>query len=185
MRALIVYHSDYGSTGKMAQAIAAGMRSAAADTQIELKQAAQTSPDDLCGADVIVFGTPVHMGGMAWQMKKLIDEAASLWMEHALQDKIGGVFVSGGGFGGAGGGAELTMVSLHANFLEHGMLVVGFPNSSLGYADGGLHWGAYARSGNHAGMPEGIGDAQLTAARSYGAHLIEVAAKLAGKPFAT
>ncbi len=178
MNVLIAYHSDYGSTDKMAKAIAAGMRSAAAETHIELKQAADTSPNDLLSADIIVFGSPVHMGSMAWQIKKLIDESASLWMENALQGKVGGVFVSGGGFGGAGGGAELTMAGLHANFLEHGMLVVGFPKSALGYAEGGLHWGAYARTGNHEGMPAGISDSQLTAARSYGAHLIEVAGKL-------
>ncbi len=180
MHVLIAYHSDYGTTEKMAKAIAAGMRSATADTQIELKQAANTSPDDLLTADIIVFGTPVHMGSMAWQMKKLIDESAGLWMENALEGKVGGVFVSGGGFGGAGGGAELTMAGLHANFLEHGMLIVGFPKNALGYAEGGLHWGVYARSGNHEGVPEGINDSQLTAARSYGAHLIEVAEKLFG-----
>jgi len=177
---LIVYHSDYGNTEKMAKAIEAGMRSSASDTHIELKQAVDASPNDLLGADIIVFGTPVHMGSMAWQMKKLIDEAASLWMENALQGKLGGVFVSGGGFGGSGGGAEMTMAGLHANFLEHGMLVAGFPKSSLGYADGGLHWGAYARSGSHDGMPQGISDSQLTAARSYGAHLIDVAERLYG-----
>ena len=178
MNVLIAYHSDYGSTEKMAKAIAAGIRSAAADTHIEFKRAADASASDLLSADIIVFGSPVHMGSMAWQMKKLIDESASLWMENGLQGKVGGVFVSGGGFGGAGGGAELTMAGLHANFLEHGMLVVGFPRSALGYAEGGLHWGAYARTGNHEGMPAGISDAQLTAARSYGAHLIEVAEKL-------
>ncbi|PJC71114.1 MAG: Trp repressor-binding protein, partial [Zetaproteobacteria bacterium CG_4_8_14_3_um_filter_59_5] len=107
-------------------------------------------------------------------------EAAVLWMENVLQGKLGGVFVSGGGFGGAGGGAELTMAALHANFLEHGMLVAGFPRNALGYAEGGLHWGAYARSGNHEGMPAGVVDSQLTAARSYGAHLIEVGERLFG-----
>jgi len=180
IKVLIAYHSDYGSTEKMANAIAAGMRSNAPETRIELKQATDTTSDDLLLADVIVFGTPVHMGSMAWQMKKLIDETAPLWMENALQGKLGGVFVSGGGFGGAGGGAELTMAGLHANFLEHGMLVAGFPKSSLGYADGGLHWGAYARSGNHEGMPHGVNDSHLTASRSYGAHLIELAERLFG-----
>ncbi|HCS13002.1 MAG: Trp repressor-binding protein [Zetaproteobacteria bacterium CG06_land_8_20_14_3_00_59_53] len=180
MQVLITFHSDYGSTEKMARAVAAGMRSAAPETRIELKQAVDTTLDDLTGADIIVFGTPVHMGSMAWQMKKLIDEAAVLWMENVLQGKLGGVFVSGGGFGGAGGGAELTMAALHANFLEHGMLVAGFPRNALGYAEGGLHWGAYARSGNHEGMPAGVVDSQLTAARSYGAHLIEVGERLFG-----
>lgn len=178
MRVLIVFHSDYGSTEKMARAIAAGMRQSEPQCDIELQSPGDTTPDDLLAADVIVFGTPVHMGSMAWQLKKLIDEASCLWLENSLQGKLGGVFVSGGGLGGAGGGAELTMAALHANFLEHGMLVAGFPRTSLGYADGGLHWGLYVRSGNHEGMPSGIGDAQLTAARSYGAHLIEVAERL-------
>lgn len=178
MRVLIVFHSDYGSTEKMARAIAAGMRQSAPEYDIELKRPEATLPDDLLAADIIVFGTPVHMGSMAWQMKKLIDEAASLWLENSLQGKLGGVFVSGSGFGGAGGGAELTMAALHANFLEHGMLVAGFPRNSLGYADGGLHWGVYARSSNHEGMPEGVSDHQLTAARSYGAHLVELAERL-------
>jgi len=55
---------------------------------------------------------------------------------------------------------------------------VGFPKTALGYAGGGLQWGPYARSGNHEGMPADLTDAQLTAARSYGAHVIEVALKL-------
>jgi len=177
IKALIVFHSDYGSTEKLAHAIASGMRSSRKAVDIELKQAAETSPDDLRHADILVFGSPVHMGSMAWQMKKLIDATSGLWMENALQGKIGGVFATGGGFGGAGGGVELTMSALHACFLEHGMLVVGLPKDALGYADGGLHWGAYARTGNHDGMPDGIKDKQLTSARSYGVHLIEIAGK--------
>jgi len=177
MQVLIVYHSDYGNTEKMAKAIATGINAANSHVGIQIQQAKATSPDDLVTAEVILFGTPVHMGNMAWQMKKLIDDCSKLWMENALEGKVGGVFATGGGFGSAGGGVELTMSSLYSNFLEHGMIVVGFPKTALGYADGGLQWGPYARTGNHEGMPEGITDAQLTAARSYGAHMIEVAEK--------
>jgi len=113
-----------------------------------------------------------------WQMKQLIDRAAKLWMEGALEGKVGGVFATGGGFGGAGGGVEQTMIALHSNFLEHGMLVVGFPKSLPGYADGGLQWGPYGRSGNHEGIPDTVSDSALTAARSYGSHLVEVASKI-------
>jgi len=180
MRTLIVYHSDYGNTEKMARSIAAGVR-AASSVEIDLKQAANASPQDLTDADVIFFGTPVHMGSMAWQLKRLIDDAAKLWMENALAGKVGGVFVTGGGFGGAAGGAELTMMSLYSHFLEQGMTVVGFPKDAIAYADGGLQWGPYARTGNHEGMPAGITDAQLAAARSYGAHVIEIAESLLGR----
>ncbi|MBL4775148.1 MAG: NAD(P)H-dependent oxidoreductase [Mariprofundus sp.] len=178
MNVLIAYHSDYGNTQKMAEAIAAGMKVGQADIVLSLKTAADTGLDDLTNADVIVFGSAVHMGSMAWPLKKLIDQAAKLWMDGSLEGKVGGVFASGGGFGGAGGGVEQTMISLYSNFLEHGMIVIGLPKSLPGYADGGLQWGPYGRSGNHEGMPNGISDAALVAARSYGAHLAETAANI-------
>jgi len=175
---LIVFHSDYGNTKKMAEAIAAGARATGLARDIVSRTADEARLEDLCGADVIFFGTPVHMGSMAWPMKKLIDQAGKLWMEGGLEGKVGGVFATGGGFGNAGGGVETTMVALHAHFLEQGMIVVGFPKSLPGYADGGLHWGAYGRSGNHEGMPATVSEAALVAARSYGAHVVEVASRL-------
>lgn len=182
MNILIAYHSDYGSTEKMAEAIAAGIRVSQPNGAVYLKTATETTLDNLLNADVIIFGTPVHMGSMAWQLKRLIDGAARLWMEGALEGKIGGVFASGGGLGGAGGGVEQTMVSLYSNFLEHGMIVIGFPRSLPGYADGGSQWGAYGRTGNREGMPAGISEATLAAARSYGAHVAEVATNIITEP---
>jgi len=179
MQVLISYHSDYGNTEKFAQAIAAGISNAMPESRLILKQATDTTLSDLQQADVIFFGSPVHMGSMAWQMKKLIDEGSKLWMEDLLAEKIGGVFATGGGFGNAGGGVEQTLIALHANFLEHGMVVIGFPKNLPGYADGGLQWGAYARTSNHEGMPQGMQEASLTAARSYGAHVVGIAARLA------
>jgi len=178
MHVLIAYHSDYGNTKKMAEAIAAGMKVGQADITVSVTSAADTSLADLTDADVIVFGTAVHMGSMAWPMKKLIDQASKLWMDGSLEGKVGGVFATGGGFGGGGGGVEQTMISLYSNFLEHGMFVIGFPKSLPGYADGGLQWGPYGRSGNHEGMPAGVSDAALAAARSYGSHLAETAANI-------
>ncbi|MDQ6957028.1 MAG: flavodoxin domain-containing protein, partial [Mariprofundaceae bacterium] len=69
MHILIVYHSDYGSTEKMAQAIAAGASANQPDCHVSIKQAADTALNDLQQADVIFFGSPVHMGSMAWQVK--------------------------------------------------------------------------------------------------------------------
>jgi len=178
MHALISYHSDYGNTKKMADAIAAGMKASQPNIHIVLKNAADTELDDLQHADIIIFGTSVHMGSMAWPLKKLIDQAGKLWMDGSLEGKVGGVFATGGGFGGAGGGVEQTMISLYSNFLEHGMIVIGFPKSLPGYADGGLQWGPYGRTSNHAGMPDGMNEAALIAARSYGAHLAATSAHI-------
>jgi multimeric flavodoxin WrbA len=82
---------------KMAEAIVSGFKASQAAASISLKIASDVSAHDLLHADVIIFGTPVHMGSMAWQLKKLIDETAKLWMEGALEGKIGGVFATGGG----------------------------------------------------------------------------------------
>jgi len=180
MRIFIVYHSDYGSTEKMAQAIAAGASASQSDCHISIKQVTDMALDDLQQADVIFFGTPVHMGSMAWQMKKLVDETSKLWMENLLEGKVGGVFATGGGFGSAGGGIEQTLISLHSNFLEHGMVVIGFPKSLPGYADAGLQWGVCARTSNHEGMPQGISETALVAGRSYGAHVAAMAAHILG-----
>jgi len=178
MQVLISYHSDYGNTGKMAEAIAAGYRACDATAMLAVKPVQETELNDLLDADVIVFGTPVHMGSMAWPLKQLIDRAGKLWMEGALEGKLGGVFATGGGFGSAGGGVEQTLISLHSNFLAHGMVVAGFPKSLPGYADGGLQWGVYGRSGDREGMPGAIAESSLVAARSYGAHLAEIAERL-------
>ena len=182
MQVLIAYHSDYQHTQSVADAVAAGVHAALADegetASVDVKQAADVSLEDMRQADVLIFGSPVHMGSMAWQMKQLIDSGSKLWMAGELEGKMGGVFATYGGYGGAGGGVEQTLMSLHANFLEHGMLVCGFPRSLSGYADAGLHWGLAVRTGNDEGMPEGVSDSSLVAARAYGAHIAETALRL-------
>ncbi|MDX8409512.1 MAG: NAD(P)H-dependent oxidoreductase [Mariprofundales bacterium] len=179
MQVLILYHSDYGNTEKMAQAIAKGAQTAADDVRCSLVRVEEATMDQLVAADVIFLGSPVHMGTMAWKVKKLIDDCGKLWMENALAGKVAGIFATGGGLGNAGGGVELTLISLFANALEHGMIAVGFPKNLPGYANGGLHWGAYARCANAEGMPQPISDDALVAGRSYGAHVTEVALRFA------
>ncbi len=178
MNILISFHSDYGHTEQMAQAIAAGCRAECMDANIHTKQAEYTTLEDFEHADVIFLGTPVHMGSMAWPMKKLIDSTSKLWMETLLEGKVGGVFACSGGLGGAGGGIELTLSSLHAFMLEHGMIAVGFPKNLPAYADAGIHWGVAARTGNHDGMPEAISEGALAACRSYAGHVCRLAQKL-------
>jgi NAD(P)H dehydrogenase (quinone) len=182
MNIFIAFHSDYQHTQSVADAIAAGAKATLADAgvaaEVQLKQASEVSLDDMQAADVIIFGSPVHMGSMAWPMKQLIDKGSKLWMAGKLEGKIGGVFATYGGFGGAGGGVEQTLIALHANFLEQGMMVCGFPRSLSGYADAGIHWGLAVRTGNDEGMPEGVKEGALVAARAYGAHVVETALKL-------
>ena len=73
-RLLIVYHSQRGSTGRMAQAALDGAR----DPEIEnvetrLMRAAEAEPDDLLWAQGLLIGTPENFGYMSGGMKDFFD----------------------------------------------------------------------------------------------------------------
>jgi NAD(P)H dehydrogenase (quinone) len=177
---LIVHASDYGSTTKMAEALAEGVRDAGG-TPV-LVNAEEATADHFTAADGIVFGSPVHMGSPDWRIKKLIDTVCSgLWMKDALSGKVGAVFATGSNFGGAGGGAELTLLSLLNNVAELGMLIVPLPKHTPGYREGGLQWGAYSQAHDKDMKPVGLREDQLVAVRHHGANITRVAALTAGK----
>ena len=143
---LIVYATSYGNTKAMAESTAAGARSVNG-TQVDIKDAESATNEDVLACDAMIVGSPVHMGSPDWRVKKFIDTICSkLWMKDALNGRVAGVFVSGGGFGNAGGGCELTMLALLNNFAELGMIMIPFPKNTPGYRMGGLQWGPYGRS---------------------------------------
>ncbi|HPO14535.1 MAG TPA: NAD(P)H-dependent oxidoreductase [Candidatus Hydrogenedentes bacterium] len=180
-KVLVIYASDYGSTRKMAEAVAEG---AVGIPGVEalIRNAEETTAEDMTSSQAIIFGTPVHMGSMDWRVKKLIDTVCSgLWAKDALTGKVGAVFATGGGLGSAGGGAELAMLSLMANLAECGMILVPLPKHTPKYEYGGLHWGPYARTTNLAHEPIGVSEEQLAVAKTHGANVARVAVALAGK----
>lgn len=180
-RILVIYESDYGSTGKMAQAAAEGINGVdGADAVI--KKAEEVSADDFTNADGVLVGTPVHMGSMDWRIKKMIDTiCGGLWMQDKMNGKVAGVFASGSGFGGGGGGAELTMLSLLNNFAELGMIIVPLPKNTQGYKNGGLQWGAYGRSADIDMQHNGVDDEVIELSRRHGANIARAAQALAGR----
>lgn len=175
---LVIYESDYGSTGKMAQAIADGIKTVA-DAEAVLKKAEEVSAEDLTTADGVLVGTPVHMGSMDWRIKKMIDSVCSgLWMQDKMNGKVAGVFASGAGFGGGGGGVELTMLSLLNNFAELGMIIIPLPKNTIGYKKGGLQWGPYGRSADIDMQHNGIEDDVLELSKHHGASVARAAQAL-------
>ncbi|MDE1950461.1 MAG: flavodoxin family protein, partial [Burkholderiales bacterium] len=77
---LIVYHSMTGGTRQMAEAAAAGARSAAdggadARPQVRLLHAPQAGPADLLGADGYLFATPENLAAIAGLMKDFFDRS--------------------------------------------------------------------------------------------------------------
>jgi len=177
-RILVIYESDYGSTGKMAQAAADGVNGVSG-VEAVVKKAEEVSADDFTGADGVLIGTPVHMGSMDWRIKKMIDTVCSgLWMQDKMNGKVAGVLASGAGFGGGGGGAELAMLSLLNNFAELGMIIVPLPKNTEGYKKGGLQWGPYGRSADIDMQHNGVDDDVIELSRRHGANIARAAQAL-------
>ena len=180
---LIVYATDWGSTKKMAEAVAAGVETVE-EGQATVKTAEKASVEDVAATDALILGSPVHMGSMDWRVKQFIDRVCSQhWMGDNVVGKVGAVFASGGGYGNAGGGCELAMLAMMNNLAELGLLLVPLPKNTPGYPKGGLQWGPYGRSMTEDLQPieGGVPDERLEAARNHGANVARVAAAITGK----
>lgn len=128
---LVVYHSGTGNTAKMAEAVAAGAKSAGAD--VTVKKAGETTPDDLLEAEGIIIGSPTYFGLMASEIKQLFDRSADV--RGRLENKVGAAFTSSASMEG---GNQTTIISILQAMLIHSMIVVGDPMESGG------HYGAIA-----------------------------------------
>lgn len=129
MRILVVYHSQTGNTEKMAEAIGKGAEEAGGFVIV--------SPVDITfahivnAAQAVVFGSPCYFGNIAWKIKKLIDDTASLLGE--FKNKIGGYFVSSG----SREDGEKTMyflqraLEVHQMRIVPGILCVGTPSEEI------------------------------------------------------
>ncbi len=72
VRVLVVYHSQTGRTKKMAQAVARGA-SSIPNVKAILKEADETTLEDLLACDGVAFGSPEYFGYMAGALKDLFD----------------------------------------------------------------------------------------------------------------
>jgi NAD(P)H dehydrogenase (quinone) len=197
-KVLVLYYSSYGHIEAMAAAVAEGAASVpgtevvvkrvpelvpdevAKGAGIKLEQAAPLAdPNELADYDAIIFGTPTRFGNMAAQMRNFLDQTGGLWFTKALVGKVGSVFVS---TASQHGGQETTITSFHTTLLHHGMVIVGLPytfegNAEMGEISGGTPYGASTLAGNDGSrMPS---DNELAGARFQGAHVAQIAAKLA------
>lgn len=196
-KVLVLYYSAYGHIETMAEAVAEGVRSAGGEASIKRvpelvpdevarrsgmktnQSAALATVDELPTYDGIIFGTPTRFGNMAAQMRNFLDQTGPLWMKGALIGKVGSVFTSAAT---QHGGHETTITSFHTTLLHQGMLIAGLPYSESRLMDnsqvsGGSPYGASTIAGpDGSRMPS---EHELAMARSQGAHVARVAAKLA------
>lgn len=79
--------------------------------------------EKLAASDAVLLVTPVYFGGMTGQLKCLLDKTLPLRRDGMrLKGTAGAVIAVGGS---RNGGQELTLQSVHAWMLVHGMVVVG------------------------------------------------------------
>ena len=96
---LIVYHSQSGTTDRMAEAVIRGARHEdISDVEVRVCDALEAGVDDVLWADAYLFGTPENFGYMSGALKYFFDR-----IYYPCLDKIGGrpyaVFVRAGNDG--------------------------------------------------------------------------------------
>jgi len=117
----IVYHSGYGHTKKIAEAVAQGSGGEllAIDAEGNLPDGGW---DKLNAAQAVVFGTPTYMGSVSWQFKKFADASSKAWFTQAWKDKLAAGFTNSASMNGD---KHSTLHYLFTLSQQHGMLWVG------------------------------------------------------------
>ena len=182
----IVYHSGYGHTHRMAQAVAqgAGGDLIAIDAEGNLPTGGW---EQLKAADAIIFGTPTYMGTVSWQFKKFADASSKFWFAQEWKDKIAAGFTNSAGLNGDKHG---TLNALFTMAMQHGMLWVSqglMPSNTKAAKRDDVNYlvsfsGAIAQSPSDAGAGE-MAAGDLETARLFGERVASVTARVAaGQP---
>jgi NAD(P)H dehydrogenase (quinone) len=119
-KVVVVYHSGYGHTQRMAQAVAEGANAEliAIDADGNLPEGGW---ETLAAADAIIMGSPTYMGSVSWQFKKFADASSKPWFSQQWKDKIAAGFTNSAGMNGD------KLSTLHYLFtlaMQHGMIWV-------------------------------------------------------------
>ena len=177
---VVLYHSGYGHTQRMAQAVAEG-----ASAELLVIDADGNLPDGgwdtLSAADAIIMGSPTYMGNVSWQFKKFADASSKIWYTQAWKDKLFAGFTNSAA---VNGDKSSTLSYLFTLAMQHGGIWVSqgmVPSNSktaqrndLNYL--GSYSGAIAQSPSDAGAHEMLpGD--LATARVFGKRVLDVAAR--------
>jgi multimeric flavodoxin WrbA len=173
-KTVVVYHSGYGHTQRVAQFVAEGAKATivAIDADGNITDAEW---DTLNAADAIIFGSPTYMGTVSWQFKKFADATSKQWFGSAWKDKVAGGFT----ISASPSGDKLSTIQYFITLaMQQGMVWVGQPAMN----DGNIN-----RLGSNSGLMAQVGptspaadipQGDLDTAKAYGERVAAVAAKL-------
>jgi NAD(P)H dehydrogenase (quinone) len=186
----IVYHSGFGHTKALAEAVAKGA-GGVPGTQVDLIEVAEAEArqDELDAADAVVFGSPTYMGGVSAEFAKFKDWTAKRWMEGKWRDKLAAGFTVSASWGGDKQNTINQLLTLAA---QHGMVWVG-----LGLPPGNNHskgsvedlnrtcasLGLMAQANADQGV-ESIGASEFRTAQALGRRVAEAAQRWREAPLA-
>ena len=175
-KTVVVYHSGYGHTQRVAQFVAEGAKATlvAIDADGNITDAEWEA---LNAADAIIFGSPTYMGSVSWQFKKFADATSKQWFGSAWKDKVAGGFT----ISASPSGDKLSTIQYFITLaMQQGMVWVGQPAMNDGNINRmGSNSGVMAQVGPTspaADIPQG----DLDTAKAYGERVAAVAAKLRG-----
>ena len=86
-KAIVIYESKYGNTKRVAETIIAGINEIERIEAV-LKEPKHAEPTEVFDYDVILIGSPNHIGGPTRGIKKFIDKLG----KTGLEGKLGAVF---------------------------------------------------------------------------------------------
>ncbi|MFK3737571.1 flavodoxin family protein [Massilia sp. TN1-12] len=175
---VVVFHSGYGHTKRMADAVAEGARA----TLLQIDADGNLSDQawaDIAAAHYIIVGSPTYMGGPSWQFKKFADASSKPWFEDAWKDKVFGGFTNSASINGD----KLATLQYFALLAaQHRGIWVGMgmksSNTKASRRDDinrmGSFLGAMAQTPADA-APEEMSSGDLDTARIYGRRVAEIA----------
>lgn len=95
VKVAVAYHSGYGHTEVLAQAVAAGAENAGAvAVTVSVADPDAVNWDALAEADAIIFGSPTYMGSVSGQFKTFMDASSKVWAEGGWKDKLAAGFTN-------------------------------------------------------------------------------------------
>jgi multimeric flavodoxin WrbA len=186
----IVYHSGYGHTQAVAEAVGAGAGSIpGVKVALILTSEAEAREAELDAADAVIFGSPTYMGGVSADFARFKDWTSKKWMARAWQDKLAAGFTVSASWGGD---KQNTLYQLLTLAQQQGMVWVGLGmapgyNNSKGSPEDlnrtGASLGLMAQANADQGN-EGIGASELATARALGTRVAEAALRWKTAPLA-
>jgi multimeric flavodoxin WrbA len=94
---VVVYHSGYGHTRVMAEAVAAGVeRHLGSTCQLIPVEEVDGHWERLHNADAIIFGAPTYMGSASAAFKAFMEATAAFYLAQPWRDKLAAGFTNSG-----------------------------------------------------------------------------------------